>query len=619
LCSIYVIDWNTWSCSSEIPARRRDYYGKRKSNTGAIDQTIQVYGDATHGNFTKDTHLVVKYQTNGYQQSRVDVIDLYGITNLIGQAYPIATPFLALDAATGDPAITITIVDHSAAPITVGGKLFSYEVQDGGTNSGLDILREINYNNSLPGTYQGKPSFNWSDIVGEAGTAYETLRGFIEDEAAQLGFWVSRGGSDHPDFTSFQSDDGTSYIPAVQAQSSVPNIVAGSRIQVYNETTLAEIANEEIPGTTYSDSYIDGTDFSAGDVVRVRLAEQNGATAHKWFEAFTVATSDGWSILANQEVLDAYAVIGIDGETVTEFTLDNGNIEIDANDADGKSTKQRTVAWFYFAGTLEEGIRNFFEGITLEDAGNAVINTAKANIFIDNTSARQLLYTDYDFRLYRDDGEDFVLFPSTGNYGISTNSDKVYTKIIDNTSTGGGGGPGAAEIKTKLNDTRTGLKVAARIIKSDGTIIVSNLICPEVATAYYSTTFDLSGVDDGEYAVYMTDSNGNQVGEGDLYVRNEREVTQQYFFNGSLDSVANVLNCENNEDMRGTDGANTVTPDNANILLARKHLTNRDKIDVNTNTLIRYDDDGTTPIETFDLKDAAGNPSSTEVFEKDPQ
>jgi len=53
--------------------------------------------------------------------------------------------------------------------------------------------------------------------------------------------------------------------------------------------------------------------------------------------------------------------------------------------------------------------------------------------------------------------------------------------------------------------------------------------------------------------------------------------------------------------------------------LARKHLTNRDRIDEGANTMTRYDDDGTTPLVVFDLKDASGSASTDEIFEKDPQ
>ena len=57
----------------------------------------------------------------------------------------------------------------------------------------------------------------------------------------------------------------------------------------------------------------------------------------------------------------------------------------------------------------------------------------------------------------------------------------------------------------------------------------------------------------------------------------------------------------------------------AEATLARKHLTNRDKIDTTAKTLTRYDDDKTTPLVVFDLKDGAGVASSDAIFEKDPQ
>ena len=153
-------------------------------------------------------------------------------------------------------------------------------------------------------------------------------------------------------------------------------------------------------------------------------------------------------------------------------------------------------------------------------------------------------------------------------------------------------------------------------------------------------------------------------------------------FNPAVDVVANVTLVDTvttNTDMRGTDGANTVapaTPTNVTdaqtaiiaqvdanetkidlletktqadarqalliaehdatqaaittvegkvdttvtqSTLARKHLTNRDKIDTTANTLTRYDDNGTTALVTFDLKDADGAASSTQIYEKVPQ
>lgn len=51
----------------------------------------------------------------------------------------------------------------------------------------------------------------------------------------------------------------------------------------------------------------------------------------------------------------------------------------------------------------------------------------------------------------------------------------------------------------------------------------------------------------------------------------------------------------------------------------RKFQTNRTRIDTVANTLTVYDDDGTTPLWVFDLKDGAGVGSSDPVCERDPQ
>lgn len=50
-----------------------------------------------------------------------------------------------------------------------------------------------------------------------------------------------------------------------------------------------------------------------------------------------------------------------------------------------------------------------------------------------------------------------------------------------------------------------------------------------------------------------------------------------------------------------------------------KYEKNRTRIDKTAKTLTIYDDDGTTPLKVFDLKDGGGTPSITEVCERVPQ
>lgn len=55
-----------------------------------------------------------------------------------------------------------------------------------------------------------------------------------------------------------------------------------------------------------------------------------------------------------------------------------------------------------------------------------------------------------------------------------------------------------------------------------------------------------------------------------------------------------------------------------NIELIQKATLNRWKIDPTTKTFIIYDDDDTTPLKTFYLKDILGNLSITNYFERTP-
>lgn len=49
-----------------------------------------------------------------------------------------------------------------------------------------------------------------------------------------------------------------------------------------------------------------------------------------------------------------------------------------------------------------------------------------------------------------------------------------------------------------------------------------------------------------------------------------------------------------------------------------KYHTNKTKIDFTNFTLTVYDNDGTTPLQTFDLKDRLGAPSTTDIAERIP-
>ena len=74
------------------------------------------------------------------------------------------------------------------------------------------------------------------------------------------------------------------------ATATVAGFAVGSRLQIYNVTTATEIYNG-VPGAApYVTNYTNGTGYSAGDNVRVRIAYVNGVHAHMSEQHTTTAT-----------------------------------------------------------------------------------------------------------------------------------------------------------------------------------------------------------------------------------------------------------------------------------------------------------------------------------------
>jgi hypothetical protein len=395
--------------------------------TGAVDQIIKVYGDSTHGNFDYRGHLVVKYQVNGYREVRADVLDLAGVAALEPFEYSIAMEPVAINAATGDPAVTITVTDHGASPVTWNSKDWSITITDSGAVSGEDILRELNYNLSLgTGSYQGKDHFNWPEMVVEAGSAYESLQGVTEGGAgaALKGVRVLRGSGPHPDFTRMQADDGTYYTVPVTANGSITGIVSGSRVRIYNETTATETYND-VPGTSYAVSYTDGTTYSSGDVVKIYVTQTSGTTAQLPFSTTTVASSTGWTALVEQESDTVYDSYGLNGSAITKFTADYVNDEVDLIVSSNFSAAE-FYAWWCYNLTTSQGISDFFGGITAQDAANLRINNDVISMYLDNTTTTNVYQTD-NIRIYRTDQAYPVKNPTSGGGGIDVVwRDRVY-------------------------------------------------------------------------------------------------------------------------------------------------------------------------------------------------
>ena len=236
---------------------------------------------------------------------------------------------------------------------------------------------------------------------------------------------ISRSGG--TDFT-IRNGAGASTTVTIPVNITAPNFLNGTRVKLIN-VTKANVLNNSLAGASgYSFTVnLASTLADIGDTIKIQATYQSGTTIKKPLEVLGVITASGVSFVNTQVDLPFASTLGVDGSTVSEFNLDGSNIEIDANDADGVSTKKRLVARYYYLITTADGIDRFFGAIKLEDAANAVIDRSITTLLVDNIGNRQLHFSDDDFRLYASDNSSWIKSQTTGGYGITDSSGKVYT------------------------------------------------------------------------------------------------------------------------------------------------------------------------------------------------
>lgn len=205
----------------------------------------------------------------------------------------------------------------------------------------------------------------------------------------------------------------------------ITNIVDGSTMQVFNVTTNLEILNQVISGaTSYNQTYAEGTDYTVGDVVRVRFTYTSGLTSYVEFETTTVATGTGWSVLAAQVVDSVYAAIGINGQNIFKFAADYTGNDVELN-VGQNFTVGEFYAWWKWNLTYARGIRNFFGVITALDEANFRINNSVLSLYLDSTTNASVRQTD-NRRIFREDLTYPVKQPTTSGYGL----DVVWRNIV---------------------------------------------------------------------------------------------------------------------------------------------------------------------------------------------
>lgn len=166
-----------------------------------------------------------------------------------------------------------------------------------------------------------------------------------------------------------------------------PNLIAQTRVQLYNVTDGVELYNSElvsqgasVPATWLSDK-----------TIRLRAGYAQGAVAKQAIESFGVLTSSGLTFIDTQVPDAVYNALAIDGGTCTEFTPDFPNLQIDLSDGDGTTSVQRLYAWAAWSQTSAQGIALMFRGVQARDTANYVIDVAVVNAKLDNITGTPII------------------------------------------------------------------------------------------------------------------------------------------------------------------------------------------------------------------------------------
>jgi hypothetical protein len=196
-----------------------------------------------------------------------------------------------------------------------------------------------------------------------------------------------------------------------------PNIISGSRVQIFNVTDNVELANAVLTGAGYAGRFT----WTVDKTIRLRAIYCAGTSARREVEATATLGNTGAIFLSAQSDDTIYNSYAIDGATVTEFAPDYPNVQVDVSDPDSVTTVQRLYAWWVANLATANGIRNFFGGVTAEDESNIRVNTGIINLTLDNVSGGPVRIT--GARLYRSDGTTVI---AAGSGSIQIDPGKAY-------------------------------------------------------------------------------------------------------------------------------------------------------------------------------------------------
>jgi hypothetical protein len=214
---------------------------------------------------------------------------------------------------------------------------------------------------------------------------------------------------------------GNNVVAQQFATVNAPNLITGTRVRVYDEDNGVEMFNGVLASPGFYQSFV----YEADKTITLTATYTSGATAKLGLSATGVLTASGVTFLASQEDDTVYNSYGRDSSSATGFAADYVQNDVNLTLVTSFSGAN-LYAWWVYNTTTEQGIREFFGGITALDVANLRINTGMVSVFLDNGTA-SFIYQIDAIRIFRSDGVYPARTVTTGGGGIDVNwQDQVY-------------------------------------------------------------------------------------------------------------------------------------------------------------------------------------------------
>ena len=233
------------------------------------------------------------------------------------------------------------------------------------------------------------------------------------------------------DASRFARNDGTYFELPLYIDITAPNLIAGTRVQLYNNTKSVELDNVLVTGSGYTYSTQLGVAYNieVGDEIRLRACWHSGTIAKLPVQSYGIATTGGLVFSDKQVDDEKHNELGYDGSLIDldnspdtgEVRADFANIQIDVNDPDNLFDSRKGIAWWRYITTTETGIRTYSpDAIQYNpDAYNILVT---GPIQVENTKADPLRVINGVWT--RADGGDIIASTSNSIWWVPDN--RVY-------------------------------------------------------------------------------------------------------------------------------------------------------------------------------------------------